>query len=387
MTSLCLSMIVKNEAAVIRRCLETVKPWITHWAIVDTGSTDGTQQIIREFLADLPGELTERPWEDFATNRNQALELARTIGGDHILVIDADEELRVLDPELGLGDLDAADCHAIRLHLPMADDAVWCRRAIVRASLPWRYEGEIHEVLVCESAGMPKPLPAEIMSRSDGHRNRDQFTKYRDDARTIRRLLRRRPNDSRLWYYLAQSYAGARQFDRALAAYRKRVTLEGFPEELFYAHYQIAAIRDYLLHNPAPRTWRQILSCQWRRDTWRDVLEAYLDAFNCRPTRAEPLWAAAVICNDHAMPALAEIYARKAASLPRPTDALVVHENIYRFRAADELAASLGWLGRYDDALKVLRRLIDMPQLPESERPRVRENILYLERMREKQAA
>jgi len=67
MTSVCLSMIVKNEAPVIRRCLASVHPILSHWLIVDTGSTDGTQAIVREAMAGLPGELVERPWVDFAT--------------------------------------------------------------------------------------------------------------------------------------------------------------------------------------------------------------------------------------------------------------------------------------------------------------------------------
>ena len=46
--SICLSMIVRDEAQVIRRCLDSVRPFIAHWAVVDTGSVDGTQEIIRE---------------------------------------------------------------------------------------------------------------------------------------------------------------------------------------------------------------------------------------------------------------------------------------------------------------------------------------------------
>ena len=70
--TICLNMIVKNEAHVIRRCLDSVRPLIDTWVIVDTGSTDGTQDLIREIFADLPGELHERPWHDFGYNRSES---------------------------------------------------------------------------------------------------------------------------------------------------------------------------------------------------------------------------------------------------------------------------------------------------------------------------
>ena len=84
--TVCLCMIVKNEAPVIARCLENARPLISHWAIVDTGSTDGTQDIIRKVMAPKLGKLVEEPpipyadtgFFDYAANRNRALVLKFT---------------------------------------------------------------------------------------------------------------------------------------------------------------------------------------------------------------------------------------------------------------------------------------------------------------------
>ena len=144
---LCLNMIVKNEAPVIRRCIDSVRPIIDRWVIVDTGSTDGTQDIIREHLLDLPGELHERPWRDFAHNRSEALELARA-QSDYTLIIDADDTLEIA-PSTVLPAL-SADSYMLEI-----GDAriVYQRTQLVRSALPWRYEGVLHEYLTCEGAG------------------------------------------------------------------------------------------------------------------------------------------------------------------------------------------------------------------------------------------
>ena len=52
-------MIVKNESHIIKECLESVSPYIDYWVIADNGSTDGTQDLIKEFFDEkgIPGGL------------------------------------------------------------------------------------------------------------------------------------------------------------------------------------------------------------------------------------------------------------------------------------------------------------------------------------------
>lgn len=80
-------MIVKNGAEMLRPCLESVRGVVEQIVIADTGCTDSTCEIAREFQADI----ISVPWEnDFAKARNAALEPVKT---DWVLILDADEEL------------------------------------------------------------------------------------------------------------------------------------------------------------------------------------------------------------------------------------------------------------------------------------------------------
>ena len=86
-----LTMIVKNEAAHLADCLESVKNIVDEIIIVDTGSTDDTLSIAQRFT---PNVFTF-PWhDDFSAARNFAIEHA---SGDWILALDADEEVQCQD--------------------------------------------------------------------------------------------------------------------------------------------------------------------------------------------------------------------------------------------------------------------------------------------------
>ena len=67
-------MIVRDEVDVLGRCFDSCRELIDHWVICDTGSTDGTQDLIRRELAGIPGELHEHDWVDFGHNRSELMD-------------------------------------------------------------------------------------------------------------------------------------------------------------------------------------------------------------------------------------------------------------------------------------------------------------------------
>lgn len=351
--TLCLCMIVKNEAAIIERCLRSVRPLVSTWVIVDTGSTDGTQDIVRRFFAGMPGELHERPWKSFGDNRSEAMQLARG-KADYTLVMDADDELSI-PPGWQLPPLDRDAYHLL---LTRGGHSMY-RAQLFRSALPWRYEGVLHEYPTCDQEVRQARMPGlRILMHPDSARSSDP-DKYQKDARVLEEALAREPDNARYAFYLAQSYRDAGLHEQAIAAYRKRAAMEGFAEEVWYSLFQVGQIGEKA-GRPAD-----------------EVIAAYLTAFDNRPSRAEAPCALARYCRMQGRHASAYVFARAAAEIPRPKDRLFLDEVVYAARALDELAMAAHHTGRHAEAARTARELLAGGKLPPGERGRI-ERVLTL---------
>ncbi len=357
--TICLNMIVKNESRVIRRCLDSVKPYIHSWVIVDTGSTDGTQELIKLYLRAIPGELHERPWVDFGHNRTEALQLARG-KADYILIIDADEVMipqeRFAMPEL------RSDAYQIQ-HVAGESGTTFWLTQLVRGDLPFRYKGVLHEAIDCDVAHQTMRLTGIVTKGFfDSARNADPIAKYRHDASVLEAALRKEPDNRRYVFYLAQSYRDALMLDKALETYEKRATMGGWEEEVYYSLYQSGVLRERLGQKLGP------------------VIDAYLRAYQARPRRAEALCELARHLRLQGQPHAAVIFADQARKTPRPEDILFLDEAVYAWRAEDEYAVCAYYAGKPGEALAVERRLLSTADLPPADRARIEANCRFYEK-------
>ena len=351
-TTLCLSMIVKNEAPVIRRCLDSVRPLIDHWVIVDTGSTDGTQQIVREHMQGVPGELYERPWQDFAHNRSEALELARP-HADYSLIVDADDVIEAPKgytlPRL------KADAYFLDIDHPPVR---YQRMQVVSNAKPWRYRGVLHEFLACEGAGPAGKLPLLYRMNFDGARRRDPKT-FERDARVLAAALETETDPflkARYTFYLAQSCRDSGDRERALDLYLARAGMGYWQEEVYVSLLEAARLMERL-----GRPEQQ-------------VIDAYLKAAAAGPRRIEALHGAARYCRLHGRDQEGYGHAKAGLRIKKPSDGLFVENWIHDWGMQDEYSILCHQVGRYHDALEACLGILTAEHCPESERPRILAN-------------
>lgn len=218
--TVCLNMIVRNEAPVIERCLSYVKDLVDYWVIVDTGSTDGTQKVIQDYMKGVPGELYEQEWVNFGYNRNEALKLAKG-KADYVLFIDADEILEGTFDRVGLN----ADAYLIHVRTSSEPLMTFQRGFMIKNSLDWSWIGVIHEKLECPTKNLRFETVPNIMISAeprDGHRSTDP-KKHLKDAQVLEQALLDEPGNADYVYYLAQSYYNAGEYELAMKSRQKRI--------------------------------------------------------------------------------------------------------------------------------------------------------------------
>ena len=346
--TICLAMIVRDEAHIIRRCLDSVAPYVDHMIICDTGSIDNTCIVARAYLKDhqIPGKILHHPWENFAHNRTLAMQAAAKTGCDYTLVIDADETLVVDDP-LVFSTLHH-DAYRVIMQFP---GMAYPRVNIMRSALDWRYVSPIHEYPTC-TPPVPEILldPTKIHMWTDGQGARGKSAdKLQRDLATMQQWAHDEPNNPRAWFYLAQAYETTQRIAEAMAAYSKRVSLGDYVEEVWYSHYRMAKLCDITGNWPAAQLH-------------------YLDAYIYQPHRGESLYWLAVGHHNRQQDHAALLYLEAVSTMEKPTGALFVEDAVYDYLRWGVYCAVLWNTGERDDAQSLAAKVLADGKVPMDQR-------------------
>lgn len=389
-------MIVKNEEKVITRALESVRAFTDLIVISDTGSTDDTLKVAKDWCVsnNAPVYVSEDGWHNFAFNRNVALNNAKAVVVSPkdwlFLSLDADDQF-VFDNAFLEGTSNELKAASLGVHVagvgsPEYVNAIsvsyklhalkYLRVSLIGAVDNWRWEGHVHEYLAFlgdKSTMVHGELTGGHIkaSSSEGSRSANP-NKYLDDAKLLEAVLDTDCYDTRSTFYLARSYhdhfklTGKTEYlMKATSTYELRATMttpetEVFEEERWYAQYMCASLCNNL--------------------------PAMLDVSSQRPWRVEVSLECSRIAEAQGKMGMAVTYALLAASVkePRPGDVLFVDTSVYGWRALDRLGTVAYYSNLYQIGLNALQECLEVYEsaIPRSDLARINANRqFYLEKL------
>lgn len=219
MQTVSLAMIVRDEEANLTDCLNSVKDEVDEIVIVDTGSTDQTPRIARQFT----DKWYRYDWSgDFSAARNFAIDQCT---GQWILCLDADEELDSRDGGIRQLISNAADAELFCLPLFTCAATEYERFGVIRLfrnAAEYRFIGKIHEQIVITKAQVVAVADAPVIwHKVMPHRKRNK-KRYRN-LQMLQQALKSDSDNYYLHYYMGVEWLGLGRCERALPHFQEAV--------------------------------------------------------------------------------------------------------------------------------------------------------------------
>lgn len=337
--TVCLVMIVKNEAHILSRLAESLREQIDRYVIVDTGSTDNTVKAAVDSFVDIPGTVKSVEWTGYSDARNVALDLAEESGADWALTMDADETLHgsvreavsVFSSSVGI---EAKQSYA---------GLEWWQTRLMRLDAGWKWYGRCHEYPAPNSQS---PLARSIHFRIEHHADGgNRATKFDREIALLKLDWGDQNDPARSSFYLARSYDDVERWLEAVHWYRRRLELGGWDEELSYSRWRLGVclLRSGYVDEGCGVLWK---------------------AWGADPRRAEPLASLVEHYRVTSQFNLAQVALDLATRIRCPSGALFVHTDVYDWRLDYERSIVSWYLGDHREGREATGRLLQRSDLP-----------------------
>ena len=329
-----LNVMMKNEQPLMSRCIQSALPIVDAVCYSDTGSRGDVFTLLNSIVPrDMPLCVEVEPWKNFGYNRtaglNQTQRFVDRMGWHpeltFILVMDADMVLNI-KPAFSSQML-VADCYDVEQH--NGSNVYWNPR-LLRVSRQWEVIGRTHEYY---SSKLPthheKSKTLWFDDRNDGLNRAD---KYNRDITLLQEDLVDNPRNARAMFYLAETYRNRgnrslEDYEKSLSYYEMHVAMGSWEEEIWWSKYAIGMCHDQMKNEGM-------------------MLKAYLEAYQRRPHRAEPLFKIAKYYRDNGQHWNAMVFFRRASEIPFPaSDVLFVDKDIYNYWIMSEMSVSAYYAG------------------------------------------
>ena len=364
MARLILTQIMKNEAHVITRMLNSIRPIVDIICLVDTGSTDNTIEVVKNWGEQnkIETHVFERAFDNFENSRNYSIQMAREVTagrGDDFwgFWLDADEMIEIL-PNFNKNNINK-DLYMFNTYINVMK---YTRNECYKLDKPFRFYGPVHEFIVCDDKNITSGLMdgLNVRVQMDGGSWKGNIPeKYKSHAHVLEKYIDASRQEPRWIFYTAQSYHDSacvpdsreeneERLRRSMKYYKERISrADGYPEEIFYSQFRVGTIMR-VLEMPFSQTLNELMK-----------------AYSMDPLRAEPI--KAII--DHYLSVgewnNAYLFSKFAkvnfhGKNPYPQRLLFVDEALYIWKILEVHAASSFYTGRRDEAKQTFQEMVEI---------------------------
>ena len=332
--SICLNMIVRNEAKIITRLLTSVLSIIDTYVICDTGSTDDTPTVIKEFFDkhNISGEVITEPFKNFGYNRTFALKAAYN-KATYALLLDADMIFKI-EPTFNKQALNK-DSYMI---IQKGGGLNYYNTRLIRLNIDAKCVGPTHEYYDLPAGHQNEKLDSIwIDDIGDGGSKANKFER---DIKLLKDGIEEEPNNGRYYFYLSNSYFNSGRNSECIPYYKKRIELGGWVEEIFYSYLNLGYAHMKLGQDG-------------------EAIFAWMSGYNHHTSRSETIYEICKYYREKGKNKLAMMFCKLGMEIPYPVnDTLFIHKDIYDTGFDYELSI-LGYYNNYPDCHKVFSRLMN----------------------------
>ena len=268
-----LCIMVKNAGPQFEQMLVKNMHVIDRWTILDTGSTDGTIDIINKVLVGKKkGNLYQEPFINFRDSRNRCLDLA---GMDCKYTLMLDDTYIIEGNLRGFLNMARDDQFADTLSLYVkSHDVEYTSNRLLKTDKHLRYIYRLHEI-INDKNNLNIMIPIEEAKINDytcDYMTTRTNGRKEYDLRILLEDAQEDPENSRHYYYIAQTYNLLHRHELAYEYFLKRAYHEnkGYIQERVDSLFEAARIAKYKLNFP-----------------WEKCLELYNECFELDKTRPD----------------------------------------------------------------------------------------------------
>lgn len=362
MIKIALVIMVKDEEKRILTTLKSIKNQVDGIVMLDTGSTDETISISKNFALEnnLPFHLKKKTFQDFSTTRNIMLKFAKKFDYTHLFLLDCNDELKCgsfQNFKSCNDDNEEKKCkHDNLLRSLIQENSTykifllkqqWYTGSetinfynirLIQNNIDIEYKGSVHEYL--DAGSLPHLKTDNVLIFQDRVLDNDGKTsnRWESDLKLLLRDIKKNPTCSRTCFYLAQTYECLKDDSNTFIWYKNRTTMNGFLEEKFLSFLKCA---------------------KYETDTDKKILW-YLKSLEIFQDRAEPFLEISRIYRSRDHFFIAYHFASIACSLEFPKNCILfVNKKIYNHDRWQELSINSFYIDKFDEGYNACLKAIE----------------------------